>query len=136
MHECRYCGAPVDRRIGHCLYCRSRVELDLHGSLNYRLYEPESQRMCPNCDIPLSTIDLKIDKKCLIEKCEKCKGLFFDPGELELVLDKSVSNIFHVDDRKLKELQNNHFQKRQKEFRYRKCPCCSSSIDVKLTATG
>lgn len=124
MHECRYCAAPVDRRTGACTYCRSRLELDLHGSLDYRLYEPESERICPDCNVPLSTIDLEIEKKCLIEKCEQCSGLFFDPGELEMILEKSVSNIFHVDEPILSELQSKNFAARGKNFRYRKCPCC------------
>lgn len=124
MAECRFCSAPVDRRKGFCDYCNSRLELDLHGGLEYRLYEPESERICPHCDIPLTTIDLKIDKKFLIEKCSQCKGLFFDPGELEMLLEKSVSNVFHVDDAKLTELQKQHFQARDKDFKYIKCPAC------------
>lgn len=129
MAECRFCSAPVDRRKGFCDYCNSRLELDLHGGLEYRLYEPESERICPHCDIPLATIDLKIDKKFLIEKCEQCSGLFFDPGELEMLMEKSVSNVFHINQGKLSELQTKHFQARGKEFKYIKCPACKTMMN-------
>lgn len=123
MAECRFCSAPVSRHDKFCSYCNSRVELDLHGT-NYRLYEPESERICPKCDVPLTTIDLKIDKKFLIEKCDQCNGLFFDPGELEMLLSKTVSNVFHIDENKLSELQTKHAQAREKDFKYVKCPAC------------
>lgn len=129
MAECRFCSAPVDRRKGFCDYCNSRLELDLHGGLEYRLYEPESERICPHCEIPLTTIDLKINKKFLIEKCKQCKGLFFDPGELEMLMDKSVSNVFHVDENRLSELQTENFQARGKEFKYIKCPSCRTIMN-------
>lgn len=124
MSECRFCSAPVDRRTGFCRYCRSRLELDLHGGLEYRLYAPDSERRCPHCAIALTTIDLKIEKKFLIEKCNQCSGLFFDPGELEMLLDRSVSNVFHVNQAALNRLQTEHFQSRDKEFKYIKCPAC------------
>jgi len=129
MAECRFCSAPVDRRKGFCDYCDSRVELDLHGGLEYRLYEPESERVCPHCDIPLATIDLKIEKKFLIEKCEQCSGLFFDPGELEMLMENSVSNVFHIDKNKLSELQTENFKVRGKEFKYIKCPSCQTIMN-------
>lgn len=121
---CHHCSAPVDRRTGFCGYCRTRLELDLHGGLEGRLYEADSERICPHCDIKLDTIDLKIDKKFLIEKCSQCHGLFFDPGELEMLLERSVSNVFHVDQQQLNQLQNKHFQARSKGFKYIKCPAC------------
>ena len=129
MAECRFCSAPVDRRKGFCDYCDSRVELDLHGGLEYRLYEPESERICPHCDIPLATIDLKIDKKFLIEKCTKCSGLFFDPGELEMLMERSVSNVFHINEEKLSKIQTQNFQARGKEFKYVKCPSCRTMMN-------
>lgn len=124
MPECRFCSAPVDRRQGFCRYCDSRLELDLHGDLAGRLYEPDSERTCPDCEISLDTVDLKIDKKFLVEKCRHCHGLFFDPGELQMILAKSVTNVYHIDRQKLDQLQNQSYRFRPKEFTYRKCPAC------------
>lgn len=132
MSECRFCSAPVNRKQGFCSYCRSRLEMDLHGGVEYRLYEPESERICPHCDIPLATIDLKIDKKFLIEKCDQCSGLFFDPGELEMLMDRSVSNVFHVDHKKLEDIQLKNFQAREKEFKYIKCPACRNIMNRRV----
>ena len=97
--------------------------MDLHGSLTYRVHEPESERVCPHCDVGLSTIDVKIEGKFLIERCGQCHGLFFDPGELEMMLDRSVSNVFHVDDSKLYKLKMDSYRC-QKDFKYVKCPVC------------
>ena len=124
MANCRYCSAPVDRRKDYCDYCRARVEKDLHFGVEQRIYEPDSKRTCPDCNTTLTTIDLQVEGKFLIEKCNDCKGLFFDPGELEMLLDHTVSNVYHVDHDRLDELSKENFQARPKDFKYRKCPVC------------
>ena len=41
-----------------------------------------------------------------------------------MALDKTVSNVFHIDQPKLDEVKNKNFSARPKEFKYRKCPEC------------
>lgn len=62
-----------------CEYCGSRNDVDLKGVHHYTTHEPESARRCPRCGVQLKTIDLKLDGRFLIERCDDCLGLFFDP---------------------------------------------------------
>ena len=50
-------------------------------------------------------------------------GLFFDPGELEALLEKSVSHVYDVDHSRIEEL---HRLKRHQDYpvTYIKCPVC------------
>ena len=66
---------------------------------------------------------LKIEGKFLIEKCDDCVGMFFDPGELEAVLDKSVKNVYVVDYQQIGLINK---QKRHDDYgvSYIKCPVC------------
>jgi Zn-finger nucleic acid-binding protein len=71
----------------------------------------------------MQTIDLKIEGKFLIERCDECMGMFFDPGELEALLDKSVSNVYHINQEQMDALRK---AKRHDDFpvTYIKCPVC------------
>ena len=87
---------PLPANSIRCEYCGSRNDIDLKGINYYTTNEPESERMCPRVQIGLSTIDLKINGTFLIERCDECLGLFFDPGELEALLEATVSNVFSI----------------------------------------
>jgi Zn-finger nucleic acid-binding protein len=123
MTNCKNCGAalPPDSLI--CSYCKTRHDADLHGIHRYTTTAPETERICPRCQTPMKTIDLKIEGKFLIERCDTCLGMFFDPGELEALLDKSVTNVYYVDRQRLEDLKK---ARRHSEFPlgYIKCPVC------------
>jgi Zn-finger nucleic acid-binding protein len=123
MSNCRNCGAPLPANSLVCPYCKTRHDVDLKGIHRYTVETPASERTCPRCNIPLPTIDLKIGEKFLIERCPHCLGLFFDPGELEALLDRSVSHVYTVDYSRLQELQK---LKRHQDYpvAYIKCPVC------------
>jgi Zn-finger nucleic acid-binding protein len=106
-----------------CPYCKTRHDVDLKGVHRYTVETPESERICPRCDEPMQTIDLKIGEKFLIERCALCLGLFFDPGELEALLDKSVSHVYEIDHRRMQALTQ---LKRHQDYSvtYIKCPVC------------
>lgn len=129
MANCINCAAPLSKDSLTCPYCGTRNEVDLKG-MSTVVEHPESDRICPRCNIPLQTIDLKIEGKFLIEKCDKCMGMFFDPGELEALMDKSVSNVYHIDHKQLQNLQQ---VKRHQEYgvTYIKCPVCSKLMHRK-----
>jgi len=123
MANCINCGAALSAKSIVCKYCNTRQDVDLKGIHKYTVEKPESQRTCPRCDKPLQTIDLKIEGKFLIERCTQCLGMFFDPGELEALLDKSVANVYHIDYSQLETLKT---AKRHQDFpvTYIKCPVC------------
>ncbi|HEY6007593.1 MAG TPA: zf-TFIIB domain-containing protein [Geobacteraceae bacterium] len=97
MANCSNCAAPLPPDSIQCAYCGSRNDIDLKGVHYYTTHECESERTCPRCTVRLKTLDLKLDGRFLIERCDTCLGLFFDPGELEALLEATVKNVFVID---------------------------------------
>ena len=71
----------------------------------------------------MKTVDLKIDGKFYIERCDRCTGIFFDPGELEALLQKKVTNVYAIDHKRLEALKVDLYKNRS-AIQYRKCPVC------------
>lgn len=123
MANCCNCGAPLSGSLLICQYCKTRQDVDLAMIHRYTIEKPETKRICPRCHIPMQLIDLRLGKTFYIERCERCLGLFFDPGELEALLDKAVTHVYEIDPQRLNELQN---VKRSSEYPlgYIDCPVC------------
>ncbi|WP_298431603.1 zf-TFIIB domain-containing protein [Geobacter sp.] len=124
MANCCNCSAPLPPNSIRCDYCGSRNDTDLKGVHYFTTHETDSERICPRCGIALRTIDLKIDGKFLIERCDQCLGLFFDPGELEALLDATVSNVFTINRERLESI-NVAMRPDTYGVSYVKCPVCS-----------
>lgn len=123
MAKCRYCSAPMRANNQNCEYCGVRNDVDLHGRLAFNLVRSESDRVCPNCERPMQTIDLKIGGKFYIERCESCHGLFFDRGEIEDVLEHGVSHDHEINRQLIENVSKDRYQA-DRQVRYRKCPVC------------
>ncbi len=123
MSNCINCGAPLPPDSIVCPYCKTRNDVDLKGLYKHRVELVESERICPRCEKPLQTIDIKLEGKFLVDRCSECLGLFFDPNELEILLDKSVSRVFQVD---FRQLENINKIRRCQDYpvAYIKCPLC------------
>jgi Zn-finger nucleic acid-binding protein len=126
--NCCNCSAPLPRNGVSCEYCGSRIDIDLTGIHYNTTHEPEAARTCPRCSVPLQTIDLQLDGKFLIERCGHCFGLFFDPGELEALLDASVTNVFGINRSQLDALNDAGSQPHYDAI-YVKCPICSKIMN-------
>lgn len=123
MANCLNCGAPLTGTLLVCDYCKTRQDVDLAVVHRFTVETPRSARVCPRCHIPLQTVDLRLKEKFLIERCERCLGLFFDPGELEAFLETAVTNVHAIDPQRLNEVQS---VKRNHEYpvSYIDCPVC------------
>jgi len=55
-------------------------------------------------------------------------GLFFDPGELEALLDKTVTNVYEIDRQRLDEIQKVG-RKEEYAVTYIKCPVCQKLMN-------
>ena len=124
MARCSNCKAPLADGSLLCAYCGDRNDIDLKGIHYYTTHESDALRICPRCDESLKTIDLKLNGTFLIERCHQCMGLFFDPGELEALLEATVSNVFLIDRSGLDSI-NLRRQPDQYPIAYIKCPVCS-----------
>lgn len=128
MTNCKNCSAPIPADTIVCSYCGTRNDTDLTGIHAYTEVVPDHERTCPRCDLPMKTIDLKIDGTFLIERCEECMGMFFDSGELEALIKATVKNVHQVNHKKLKEL---YALQRHDEYgiAYIKCPVCATIMN-------
>lgn len=123
MARCSNCNAPLPPGSLLCSYCGSRTDVDLKGVHYYTTHENDSHRICPRCNIKLKALDLKLDGRFLIDRCDKCLGLFFDPGELEALLEATVNNIAGIDHTGLNAI-NELREPNQYPIAYIKCPVC------------
>ena len=128
MANCDNCSAPLPPNSIICDYCGTRNDTDLKGVHRYTVHEPDTERICPRCNISLRTIDLKIEGKFLIERCEDCLGLFFDTGELEALIKASVKNVYDVSRHKIDEL-NKTLRNNDYPTSYIKCPVCAQIMN-------
>jgi Zn-finger nucleic acid-binding protein len=126
--NCSNCSAPLPSNSIICDYCKTRNDTDLKGVHHYTTHEIESARICPRCNINLRTIDLKINGKFLIERCDQCLGLFFDPAELEALLEATVTNVFDINRSRLDDI-NNRMSPSNYSVSYIKCPVCSQIMN-------
>lgn len=124
MANCTSCSAPLSGPSTICEYCGRRNDTNLHGIHKYTVTRPESERICPRCDIPLQTINLKKGEKFYIERCDQCMGLFFDNNELEALLELSVSHIFRIDRKRLDTINSELYHRDTSQTNYIKCPVC------------
>jgi Zn-finger nucleic acid-binding protein len=123
MADCKSCGAPLAANINRCQFCGIYNDMDLHGKHDFSIHVHESERICPQCDIPLQTINLKQVGAFEIERCSTCFGLFFDPGEIETLLESSVSGVFDINFQLLGHINQERYRKPGK-VKYIKCPAC------------
>lgn len=128
MPNCVNCSAPLPENSVICDYCGSRNDVDLTGVHYNTTHESEQERICPLCDIPLKTIDLGINGKFFIERCPECLGLFFDPGELEALLEHSVKNVFAINRSSLAQF-NLRGSTASRAAMYVKCPVCAKMMN-------
>jgi Zn-finger nucleic acid-binding protein len=128
MARCVSCSAPLEGYTMKCGYCGTRNDIDLTGIHEFTGRAPESSRICPRCTVTLKTIDLEIDGPFFIERCDRCLGMFFDPGEVQALLEKTVKNVFSIDYKKLAALQYES-GRRESVVQYIKCPVCGELMN-------
>lgn len=123
MALCKSCSAPLPANTNICQYCGVRNDVDLQDKQDYTVQNLQSERLCPVCHIPLQTIDLQVNGHFYIERCHDCFGLFFDPGEIEIFLDNSVSGVSTINWQLIEHINQERYPADHK-VRYVKCPVC------------
>ena len=123
MARCKSCSAPLPANINRCSYCNVRNDVDLHKRHKYSVQTKASDRICPHCETELQTVKLDVNGPLFIERCKSCFGLFFDAGEIETLLEHSVSNVSNINLALIKNINKDRFQS-QRKIKYVKCPVC------------
>lgn len=124
MATCTHCSAPLPANSNRCTYCNTRNDVDLVGRQAYSL-TGQSNRNCPHCKTPLQTIELHLDSKVEIDRCNDCFGLFFDSGKIELLLEHAVSDVYDINIKQLDNINSERYQA-DKQIKYIKCPACQN----------
>lgn len=81
---------------------------------------------CPACEGKLRQIRIDLQPPLTIERCGGCCGLFFNPGELEHVLEAQTHPVVRVDYQQIDVLASD--VSNQGAIRYRKCPVCAERM--------
>lgn len=121
--SCASCGGNVCLNSNSCKYCGTKYDRDL-ARIKFGTEETKSGRECPDCNSGLTSIDIEIGGRFLIERCGECFGVFLDPLELEEFFERIYNHHGPISTIRLSELSEN--TKISKVVRYRKCPVCSS----------
>lgn len=109
-----------------CAYCGTRNNVDLQGLGNFTVVTAEQPRHCPNCNNEMQSINIASCEAFFIEKCSECSGLFFDPNELEALLDQKVQHDSTINYERLNELTQ---LRPQNKISYRPCPVCQKMMN-------
>ena len=130
--KCQSCGGALGADMNFCPFCGVRAEVDLK-SIHFRDLGPQPDLPCPDCLTPMSATELGTDPTATIERCPTCFGLFFNPGELELLLASETAPLIWLDP---KHLENFAVEKTiadtwDDEIRYLKCPVCDERMSRK-----
>jgi len=132
MSKCKNCSASLSVNSSICSYCYTRNDMNFHAS-GFNLSDTLSDRICPHCNDKLETIKMPSIENLFIERCNQCFGLFFDKGELDLILKKSVTNVNEVNFKLIKNINKDWFESKT-PVKYIKCPVCNEFMDRHLFA--
>ncbi len=130
--NCTNCGAPLPPKSIRCTFCKTLNDVDLRNVARRVDGNRETgSRDCPRCEEVLQIVQLEVDGGFGVDRCLKCHGIFFDPGELESVLDESVSKVYEVDYPRLATLVEEEGIETLKDVKYIKCPDCKKFMNRK-----
>ena len=128
MANCHHCAAPLTANTNICPYCGVRNDVDLREKHQYILANNDSDRQCPHCHQNLQTIQLNTSPSLTIERCQSCFGLFFDQGEIEILLENSVKQTSGINTQLMDNINQERYQGKA-HFSYVKCPVCQQFMD-------
>lgn len=129
MSLCTHCNAPLPHGQIRCAYCGAANDLDLSGRHYYTTHAHGQARTCPACHVPMATLDIGVGQApFLVERCPKCLGLFFDPGELDSLVRETVQGVYSIDPLRLTALRESAPPGPEK-ICYRPCPVCGKLMN-------
>ncbi|GAB6140172.1 hypothetical protein JCM14076_09010 [Methylosoma difficile] len=130
MAKCVHCSAPLQANTNRCGYCGTYNDVDLSGKHDFSVLDTDDQHACPNCQAAMETIDLQIKGTFLLERCSDCFGLFFDPGQVEALLENSVADVFQVNLEQIDTINHERYLSKP-AVKYVKCPVCQNFMNRK-----
>jgi Zn-finger nucleic acid-binding protein len=109
-----------------CPFCGVRQDVNLR-QIHFRDLGTDASLPCPHCTTPLDVIEFDTEPKVRIERCTTCFGTFFNPGELETLLDAQTNPLVWLDPVQLNQIAAD-FQENRDVITYNKCPMCAERM--------
>lgn len=134
--DCTQCGAPLPAKSNICTYCGTLNETDLRALKRGASKGSTTERTCPRCKTPMVSIDMQAHPELVVERCQECFGIFFDPGELDTILDESTSEVHEVDLERLNNLIEEESLRDHQTVSYVPCPECEKLMHRKNYGGG
>lgn len=125
--QCSNCGAVLPPKSRRCPYCGNLEEVDLRTVK--RRHGGTAQRDCPRCRERMEVLWLELAGGVEIDRCTACHGIFFDPDELESLLDDAERATFEVDARRLEILRQEEQAAPDTQVTYLPCPDCGQLMN-------
>lgn len=94
--KCINCGGALQGTMTFCPYCGVRQDIDLR-QVHFRDLGTDESQDCPSCESKLSVIEFDAGVPVRVERCGACHGMFFNPGELEALLDAQTNPLVWLD---------------------------------------
>ena len=123
--NCTNCGGRLEGNLTICPFCQSRQDVDL-AQVHFRNLGHQGNMPCPSCESMLEVIEFESTPPLQIERCASCYGLFFNPGELEALLEAKIDQAVWIDGQRLQEIAQNFAYNHVVE--YLKCPMCEERM--------
>lgn len=120
--KCTSCSGRLTGPMTFCPFCGVRQDVNLR-QIHFRDLGSDTSLPCPHCTTPLDVIEFDSEPKVRIERCTTCYGTFFNPGELEVLLDAQTNPLVWLDTAQIEQIQLAAPQ--EEELVYRKCPMCA-----------
>lgn len=124
--KCANCGGGLEGAMNFCSFCGVRQEIDLR-QINFRDLGANVSMECPHCEgTALDVIEFDLEPKVTIERCRSCFGMFFNPGELEYLIEAQIHPVAWLDLEGLNEISAEFGHDHRPV--YRKCPMCQERM--------
>lgn len=108
-----------------CPFCGVRQDVNLR-QVHFRDLGTDASLPCPECSTSLDVIEFDTEPKLRVERCTTCFGMFFNPGEIEAMLETQTNPLVWLDPVQLEQIAAdfgfNH------EVVYRRCPMCKEHM--------
>ncbi len=131
--DCESCGGLLKPNSNVCHYCGRKNDTDLKGFRRSLSHGAHGKLECPRCDeTTLRSLTVTLDEAILLDRCEICFGIFFDPDELEFVISSATANVNEADLALLDAVLLEEACIQNWPVTYIPCPSCNKRMNRKL----
>lgn len=126
--DCVNCAAPLPPKSRVCKFCGALNDVDLRKVERQPLHP--GTRPCPRCGETLTVLRLEVAGGVDVDRCDTCHGIFFDPGELDAILDQTETRRQQVDHVRLDVLAEQETETCDfEQVAYVPCPDCEKLMN-------